>query len=107
MIYTYKDSLSPIDLVLSSGPHRPSKPTQAFILLTTNLVLSACVARTSSPERPLKPTEVFSWPKMLLYPRGCSSLPAQKVFHTHTGFNLFVTEGPHKGLVRKPWLSFS
>ena len=71
-IYTYRGSLSPVDLVpqilvhgrnvLSSGPQRPSKPTQAFILLTTNVVLPAWALHASGPQRPLKPTQAFFWP---------------------------------------------
>ena len=48
---------------------------------------------TSDPQRPLKPTQVFSWPRMPLYPHGCSSFPAKMAFQAHTGFDLFVTEG--------------
>ena len=51
-IYTYKGSLSPVDLVVS-GPLRPSKPRQAFILLTTKLALYDWAFHTFSPQRPL------------------------------------------------------
>lgn len=76
--------------LLSSYPKRTSKPTKAFIFLTTNVILRTWAFHASRPQIPIKPAQVFSWPRRSSYSHGCSSLLAQNTFQARKYFNLVI-----------------